>query len=573
MTAAAAEPKYISRLALQSNPFSAEVTEAGLYMGPEIKQRLDLVLHLLRASDKIPLLYGTNGLGKTTTLKALMNRGGDDLRFCLIQAEPSLTIQFMVSRCLQVFGAPQESTLGSNNLQLLQQRLQQLQTLQIRPVLLIDDISKLAEPLLQQIKAWFDWQHEGHYLWRAVVTDVTADAMVAQNERIQPLLLGPIPQQETAAYLLQRLQGVGFNGDSPFDDKALIRFHRQSSGVPAALNHLAHKFLLGQGKPVQLPLSFKFPAISLRWNKWFGLVPLGVLFALILFYQQQINDLFVADKNTIEDDVLNTDALTEDLPMVVVDEPEELTSVAEADRQELVELLEELEQADVEAEPTTDSAVEPEIETITPADEEESEPEPEPKQEVTAEVVFEPVEIIEQPSQPADSEESIADVGMVNDDLSSETEKMTSETADEEKVEPTSPPEQINPPVELIPEPATTTEKADTAFSELVDTTLKDKEWILQQSATDFTFQLMGTWDRAEVDNFVEKNELTGNVAVFESMRNGEVWYAVIYGVYPSKQVAMRDSQQWPSPLNKISAWLRRYDGVQKQIIDKAPDR
>ena len=569
MTAAAAEPKYISRLALQSNPFSAEVTEAGLYMGPEIKQRLDLVLHLLRASDKIPLLYGTNGLGKTTTLKALMNRGGDDLRFCLIQAEPSLTIQFMVSRCLQVFGAPQESTLGSNNLQLLQQRLQQLQTLQIRPVLLIDDISKLAEPLLQQLKTWFDWQHEGNYLWRAVVTDVTADVMASQNERIQPLLLGPIPQQETAAYLLQRLQGVGFNGDSPFDNKALIRFHRQSSGVPAALNHLAHKFLLGQGKPVQLPFSFKFPAVSLRWNKWFGLVPLGVLFALVLFYQQQINDLFVADKSTIEDDVLNTDALTEDLPMVVVDEPEELTSVAEADRQELVELLEELEQTDIEAEPTTDSDVEAAIETISPTDE----VEPEPEQEVAADVLLDPVEIIEQPSQTADSEESIADVVTVNDDSSSEIETVTSETAEEQEVEPPSTPEQINPPIELIPEPATTTEKADTAFSDLVDTTLKDKEWIMQQSATDFTFQLMGTWDRSEVDSFVEKNELTGNVAVFESMRNGEVWYAVIYGVYPSKQVAMRDSQQWSSPLNKISPWLRRYDGVQKQIIDKAPDR
>ena len=549
MTAAAAEPKYISRLALQSNPFSAEVTEAGLYMGPEIKQRLDLVLHLLRASDKIPLLYGSNGLGKTTTLKALMNRGGDDLRFCLIQAEPSLTIQFMVSRCLQVFGAPQESTLGSNNLQLLQQRLQQLQTLQIRPVLLIDDISKLAEPLLQQLKTWFDWQHEGNYLWRAVVTDVTADVMASQNERIQPLLLGPIPQQETAAYLLQRLQGVGFNGDSPFDNKALIRFHRQSSGVPAALNHLAHKFLLGQGKPVQLPFSFKFPAVSLRWNKWFGLVPLGVLFALVLFYQQQINDLFVADKSTIEDDVLNTDALTEDLPMVVVDEPEELTSVAEADRQELVELLEELEQTDIEAEPTTDSDVEAAIETISPTDE----VEPEPEQEVAADVLLDPVEIIEQPSQTADSEESIADVVTVNDDSSSEIEKVTSETAEEQEVEPPSTPEQINPPIELIPEPATTTEKADTAFSDLVDTTLKDKEWIMQQSATDFTFQLMGTWDRSEVDSFVEKNELTGNVAVFESMRNGEVWYAVIYGVYPSKQVAMRDSQQWSSPLNKIS--------------------
>ena len=62
-------------------------------------------------------------------------------------------------------------------------------------------------------------------------------------------------------------------------------------------------------------------------------------------------------------------------------------------------------------------------------------------------------------------------------------------------------------------------------------------------------------------------------MAVFDSMRNGEVWYSLIYGVYPSKQVALQASQQWPSPLNKISPWLRRYDGVQKQIKDKAPDR
>jgi DamX protein len=106
----------------------------------------------------------------------------------------------------------------------------------------------------------------------------------------------------------------------------------------------------------------------------------------------------------------------------------------------------------------------------------------------------------------------------------------------------------------------------------LVDTSLKDKQWIMQQSGTTFTFQLMGTWDRKEVDSFVKKHSLTGNVAVFESMRDDKVWYALIYGVYPSKQVAMRASKQWPSPLNKVKPWLRRYDGVQKQIIDKAPE-
>jgi len=554
MTAAAAEPKYISRLALQANPFSAEVGEAGLYLGPEIKQRLDLVLHLLRASDKIPLLYGPNGLGKTTALKALMNLGGDDLRFCFIQAEPSLTIQFMVSRCLQVFGAPQESTLGSNNLQLLQQRLQQLQTLQVRPVLLIDDVSKLADPLRQQLKVWFDWQHEGKYLWRAVVTDVAADALALENDRIQSLMLSPIPAQETGAYLLQRLQGVGFNGDSPFNEKTLTRFHRQSNGIPAKLNRLAHQFLLGQGKSrqLQLPLRFKLPtslkppAMKFRWNKWFGLIPVGVLFAAILVYQQQINDWFAADKNAIEDAVVNNDGLTEDLPLVIANEPEELTSVAEADRLELMTLLEELEQTVEEAE-----GVEPEPEIVLDTEESSLVPESEPENEI-ADSSTETETGVSPAESAADGDENNA------------TDSMIPETSDE-----ISPQQAELKPVELNPAP----EESEKVANSLADTDVKDKQWILQQSKTDYTFQLMGTWDRTEVDRFVKKHSLTGNVAVFASMRDGEVWYALIYGVYPSQQVAMRSSQQWSSPLNKLSPWLRRYDGVQKQIIEKAPDR
>ncbi|ODN68091.1 SPOR domain-containing protein [Methylophaga muralis] len=555
MKAAAAEPKYISRLALQSNPFKAEVSDASLYLGPEIKQRLDLVLHLLRASDKIPLLYGPKGLGKTTALKALMNLGGDDLRFCYIQAEPSLTIQFMVSRCLQVFGAPQENTLGSNNLQLLQQRLQQLQALQIRPILLIDDVSKLAEPLRQQLKIWLDWQHADKYLWRAVLTDVAADSIVTDNDRLQSLMLTPIPLAETAAYLLQRLQGAGFNGDSPFNERALARIHRQSAGNPAKLNQAAHQFLLGQGKSrqLQLPLSFKLPKISpkinkirFKWNKWFGLAPVGVLLAVVLIYQQQINDWFVSDTDTIQDDLFVNEDLTEELPMVVVNEPEELTSVAEADRLELLELLDELEQTvEAPAVEIPESELEAELESVIP------------EPELSAEILE--TEIIPSESITAISTNDAAQNNVV--------EVTEAETATDEQ-QSTSKTEEIKP-VELIPPPAPVS-KPDPS---LVDTTIKDKDWILQQSGKAFTFQLMGSWDRTEIERFVKKHSLTGNVAIFESMRDDKVWYALIYGVYPSRDVAMRSSKQWPSPLNKVKPWLRRFDDVQKQITERAPDR
>ena len=92
------------------------------------------------------------------------------------------------------------------------------------------------------------------------------------------------------------------------------------------------------------------------------------------------------------------------------------------------------------------------------------------------------------------------------------------------------------------------------------------KQWILQQSATDYTFQLMGSWDKQEVADFIDKYALVGDVAEFESMRNGRVWYALIYGVYDNKKAALNASSTWPAPMNTLPSWLRRFDSVQQQI-------
>lgn len=561
----AAEPIYISRLALQSNPFSSEVAAAGLYLGREVKQRLDLLQHLLRANDCIPLLYGAEGLGKTTTLKALMQRGGDDLRYCFIQAEVALTTQILVSRCLQAFGAPQESVFGNNSLQVLQQRLQQLQKLNIRPVVLIDDVSKLAEPVREQLKVWFDWQHNGHYLWRAVLTDSSAQAF-SDSERTQPLMIGPLAEEETGAYLLQRLQGAGFQGDLPFTAKNLRTFHRQSAGYPARLNRAAHLFLLGQGHGWQRSLSLTLPAIPKlpllpKWCKWLAWAPVGITLILLLVYQQTINDWLSGDQSSLKEETVNH-VPTDDLPMIVVDAPAELVSVEEADRLELLGLLQELEQSSAlpDEETTTALQIEPLLETLTADDMSLHEAEPEQTTDSTAEqsAAVESAEAVNDTAaiteQEIDPLEGAAAVEQQNSVVQQEEADIVATEAS------TSPPTaQDTIPIEPI------------IYEPRQPAALRDKEWVLKQSATAFTFQLMGTWDRAEVDTFVKKYALTGNVAVFDSMRDGKVWYSLIYGVYPSKDVAMRSSKQWAAPLSGLSPWLRRYDGVQKQIIEKAP--
>ena len=96
-----------------------------------------------------------------------------------------------------------------------------------------------------------------------------------------------------------------------------------------------------------------------------------------------------------------------------------------------------------------------------------------------------------------------------------------------------------------------------------------NKDWVLQQKANNYTFQLMGAWDAAEVDEFIDKYALTGEVATFTSLRNNKPWHVLVYGVYPSRKAALNASNSWPAPLNSIPTWLRRFDSVQKQINEK----
>jgi len=104
---------------------------------------------------------------------------------------------------------------------------------------------------------------------------------------------------------------------------------------------------------------------------------------------------------------------------------------------------------------------------------------------------------------------------------------------------------------------------------ELVVEKSNDAKWILQQKADSYTFQLMGSWEAVEVDEFIDKNALSGDYARFTSLRDGKPWHVLIYGVYASKQAAQKASNKWPAPLNTVPTWLRRFDSVQNQIKEK----
>lgn len=481
----AAEPSYLSRLALQAAPFNNAVKTDTFFHGEQIEQRLNLLSHLVRASDKVPCVFAVDGGGKSALLNELQQGAGDDLRVCRIDVESSLTPNNLLEACLRAFGVDDVEIAQSDDFKsLLINRLKRLKKLNIQPLLLVDNVEQTSSDLFSLISESLSWQDEDGFLLAAILTANRVmpewDSLHGRTQRVD---LPPLSEQEIPLYLMHRLTAAGYQGELPFSSKDLKQFYRHSAGCPAKVNQLAHQKLLGI-TPNQRFENIKLPRL-LPLLKWVAMGMLVLSLIVLLIFQDQINALFTGmEKHTdgfSEQLILPTQ--DDEIATVVVGE-DKITSSEQAEREELASLV-----AKLSADENNISAS------------------------VEAEVT------------PSSSQKAITD-----------------------------------------------TVAPDASASEaIVSSPSHNEAWILQQRSTDYTFQLMGSWEHIEVVEFIDKYALAGDVAEFESMRNGRVWYALIYGVYPDKKAALQASKQWPAPLNTLPSWLRRFDSVQKQIKDMGP--
>lgn len=496
-----AEPNYIARLALQSAPFNTAVESVIFFKGEQIEQRLNLLLHMIRSTDKVGLLVAEKGLGKSVLFTQLQSNKTDDLRICRINGHASLTSMDIIMQCLSAFGVDDNDVQFSNDhLILLKDRLSGLRQLNIKPLLLIDDIDLLAEEPLMVLMDCLSWQKNEVYLLQAVFTSKRElPALANIHGRLQQIDLPALSEQEVLLYLEYRLDAAGYHGEAVFSPKDLKQCYRQSAGVPASINQWAHQHLLGMKSTFTNPIKKINTERVMPLLRWSGLGLLVLSLILLLLFQDTINGLFspkIEDELVIEKPFTSQD---ESLAKVIIGE-DKITSSAQAEREELKSLVSEL---------ALDIAI-PEDGANTLSQDEIMPPAPAPAQ--------------------------------------TETEKQK-ETEMEMQTT-------VSKPL-LDPEPVLKKE---------LSPAIHQKKWILKQSATDYTFQLMGSWDKQEVAAFIEKYALAGDVAQFDSKRNGRVWYALIYGVYDNKQAALDASSTWPAPINTLPSWLRRFDSVQQQI-------
>jgi len=97
------------------------------------------------------------------------------------------------------------------------------------------------------------------------------------------------------------------------------------------------------------------------------------------------------------------------------------------------------------------------------------------------------------------------------------------------------------------------------------------EKWLLSQSSSYYTIQLMGVRKEALLFNFVERNQLLeqNDIAFYQTTYKDKPWFQLLYGVYVTKKDAQAAADNLPLKIRKSSPWIRRLSAVQKTIRSK----
>ncbi len=92
------------------------------------------------------------------------------------------------------------------------------------------------------------------------------------------------------------------------------------------------------------------------------------------------------------------------------------------------------------------------------------------------------------------------------------------------------------------------------------------QEWIRAQNGNYYTLQLASSTNRKLIEKYYNENRLQGTAGYYVNRRQGEDWYALVYGAYPNVGEANAAIASLPKDLRKWSPWVRKLKDIQRLI-------
>ena len=211
-------------------------------------------LHYAIAGRKgITLLVGEAGVGKTTVIRAAVQKQSDRTH-CVHLTNPALTRSEFVELLAIQFGLSNRARASKAIfLQELEEHLRRRRAEQERTVLIVDEAQRLSKELLEEIRLLANLETDEEKLLTLVIAGQPEVALRLNRRSMEQLkqrvtlrcTLRPLTENETVAYIAGRIQSAGGSPSNVFTREAVGLIAEYAHGLPRTINVISDNALLG----------------------------------------------------------------------------------------------------------------------------------------------------------------------------------------------------------------------------------------------------------------------------------------------------------------------------------------
>ncbi len=244
---------YLDFYGLKEKPFSTTPDPRFLLQTPTHREALAQLVYGVREGTGFAVLIGEVGTGKTTLLRALLQRIDPEVAVAFV-VNPTLAFDGLLEYILEDLGIGKGGDTTAQRLMSLQRFLVKRAAAGHPTLIVIDEAQHLDPPTLEQMRLLSNFESTSQKLLQIVLAgqpELGTNLALPQLRQLKQRIglrctVRPLTASETADYIRTRLRIAGAPNTRLFTDGAVARLWRYSQGVPRVINIVCeHSLLIG----------------------------------------------------------------------------------------------------------------------------------------------------------------------------------------------------------------------------------------------------------------------------------------------------------------------------------------
>ncbi|MES2098584.1 MAG: XrtA/PEP-CTERM system-associated ATPase [Pseudomonadota bacterium] len=243
---------FESHFGLRAAPFQLSPDPSFYYKSRGHSQALAYLKFGVHQREGFIVVTGEIGAGKTTIVRTLLE-GLDPEQVVAAQVvNTQLNENELLASICSAYGVPVQGHSKAQLISTLEAFFTAVAAGGRRALLVVDEAQNLGKREIEELRMLSNFQLGNHALLQSFLVGqpelrvmLGSPSMEQLRQRvIASCHLGPLSQAETRQYIDHRMQFVGWNGETVFDDDAVAQIFASTGGIPRRINLLCTRLLL-----------------------------------------------------------------------------------------------------------------------------------------------------------------------------------------------------------------------------------------------------------------------------------------------------------------------------------------